>query len=152
MRGWRKECFWILRAASRSRAAVLEGMCRKIAFGDLQGLLTGEVNSKSGDFLRSGVSVREKRQALLQRFLGKFVFGLVDLRFFTCRLKNCVSLHSLANKDILSSNSFLVGDQRVYLKDNEITTNPRYRKTTSKNLETREDRFHTHSNALHRQP
>lgn len=79
-------CFWILRAASRSRAAVLEGMCRKIAFGDLQGLLTGEVNSKSGDFLRSGVSVREKRQALLQRFLGKFVFGLVDLRFFTCRL------------------------------------------------------------------
>ena len=81
-----EECFWILRAASRSRAAVLEGMCRKIAFGDLQGLLTGEVNSKSGDFLRSGVSVREKRQALLQRFLGKFVFGLVDLRFFTCRL------------------------------------------------------------------
>lgn len=29
--------------------------------GDLQGLFAREANSKSGDFLKSGVSMREKR-------------------------------------------------------------------------------------------
>lgn len=41
-------------------------MWRKMALGDLlQGLLVaaGDAKSKSGDFLRSGVSGKEKRQA-----------------------------------------------------------------------------------------
>lgn len=67
-----EDCFWILRAASRSRAEVREGMWRKMALGDLQGLL----GSKSGDFLRrSGVVVvsgKENRHVFLQRFTGKF--------------------------------------------------------------------------------
>uniref|UniRef100_A0A2P2PBW1 Uncharacterized protein n=1 Tax=Rhizophora mucronata TaxID=61149 RepID=A0A2P2PBW1_RHIMU len=62
------DCFWILRAASRSRAAVLAGMWRKMALGLLQGLLAGDWNSKRGDFLGSGELVKERMQAFLRKF------------------------------------------------------------------------------------
>lgn len=41
---------------------------------ELEGLLAGEGNGKSGDFLRSGVSGRERKQACLQKLEGKFEF------------------------------------------------------------------------------
>ena len=83
-----EDCFCTLTAASRRSAAVLAGMCRKIALGLLQGLLGGE-HWKRGDFLGSGEFWNEKRQTFLQkrfwemgfRFLTctTFVFGILSL-------------------------------------------------------------------------
>lgn len=80
------DCFWILRAASRRIAAVLAGMWRKIALEPpLHGLLAGDENSKSGDFLMSGESRKEKKQAFLQKFPGKFEASAMGFRFLTCK-------------------------------------------------------------------
>lgn len=54
-------------------------------FGLLQGLLAGDDKSKSGDFLRSGESWKEKKQALLQNFPGKLGVSEMGLRFLTCK-------------------------------------------------------------------
>ena len=45
-----------------------------MALGLLQGLLGGDGISNSGDFLGSGESWNEKKQAFLQKFEGKFEF------------------------------------------------------------------------------
>jgi hypothetical protein len=71
--------------ASRRRAANLARICRNIAFGLLQGLLAGDEKSKSGDFLRSGESWKEKRQAFLHKFSGKLGVSEMGFRFLTCK-------------------------------------------------------------------
>lgn len=61
----------ILRAASRSRAAVLAGMWRRMGLEDLAGG-EGDGKSKRGDFLGSGEVCWEKKQTLLQRLEDDF--------------------------------------------------------------------------------
>jgi len=56
-----------------------------MAFGRLQGLFAGDEKSKSGDFLRSGESWKEKKQAFLQKFPGKLGVSEMGLRFLTCK-------------------------------------------------------------------
>lgn len=55
-----------------------------MAFELLQGLLAGDEKSKSGDFLRSGESWKEKKQAFLQKFPGKLGVSDRGFRFLTC--------------------------------------------------------------------
>lgn len=58
-----------------------------MVFGVLQGLLAGDENSKSGDFvfLRSGESWNEKKQAFLQKFAGKVGVSEMGFRFLSCK-------------------------------------------------------------------